>query len=553
MNILLKRTIILIFLSGNLFAQNSWNEHKDIIYARVDGRELTLDLYIPENVRFPYLLVWVHGGAWRSGSKNDVPMEFVKNGYATASVDYRLSEEAKFPAAVHDIKAAIRFLRAKAEDYGYWAETITVAGSSAGGHLAALVGVSNSQSEADGNPGDYNDYSSDVQAIINYFGPANLNTILMQSTPHGLSVRIPALQLFLGGQPETIPDLARLASPVHHVDEKDPPLLIFHGEQDPQVPVNQSLELDLKYKKSGLNSELHIIPGAAHGGDVFFNEKYLTIALNFLEKVKRLHFGPYSYRHKDVPKGTVTQHSWQSRIFEGTTRDYYIYVPAQYSPEKPAALMVFQDGHTYVNEEGDQRVPIVFDNLIHYKQMPVTIGLFINPGHKGQQPPESPWRNDNRVNEYDTLSNHYVTFLTEEIIPEIEKKYTISTNPKMKAIGGLSSGAICAFTAAWQRPDYFHKVLSQIGSYTNIKGGHNYPFIIRKQDKKDIKIFMQGGSRDLDNPFGNFWISNLQMEAALKFKDYEFKFVKDDGEHSGYRGGLILPEALIWLWSDVMN
>jgi enterochelin esterase-like enzyme len=262
------------------------------------------------------------------------------------------------------------------------------------------------------------------------------------------------------------------------------------------------------------------------------------------------HLGPDSQRKEGVPKGVVSKYEWQSKMYNNF-REYYVYVPAQYDSSKPAALMVFQDGHAYVNDSGDFRMPVVYDNLIYQKKLPVTICLFVNPGHNTKDYPESRFRVSNRADEYDVLDDRYTVMLMDEIIPELKKKYNISNDPKMHGIGGLSSGAICAFTAAWEHPEYFHKVLSQIGSYTNIRGGNNYPFIIRKHKKKDIKIFMQDGSNDLNNEHGDWWLANLEMESALKFKGYEFKFEKGSGTHSGKHGGAILPESLIWLWSDI--
>jgi enterochelin esterase-like enzyme len=262
--------------------------------------------------------------------------------------------------------------------------------------------------------------------------------------------------------------------------------------------------------------------------------------------------GPDSQQKDGVPKGTVTKHEWRSKIYNNF-REYYIYVPAQYDATKPAALMVFQDGHSYVNDSGHFRVSIVYDNLIHQNKLPVTICLFVNPGHNTKDYPPNRFAASNRADEYDALDDRYSVLLMDEIIPELKKKYNISNDPKMHGIGGLSSGAICAFTAAWEHPEYFSKVLSHIGSYTNIRGGNNYPSIIRKHKKKDIKIFMQDGTNDLDNEHGNWWLANLEMESAFKFKGYEFKFEKGTGTHSGKHGGSILPESLIWLWSDVTN
>ena len=260
--------------------------------------------------------------------------------------------------------------------------------------------------------------------------------------------------------------------------------------------------------------------------------------------------GKDSMRHDGVPRGKVTQHEFRSKVFEGTLRDYYIYVPQQYSGDEPAAVMVFQDGHSYVGEEGQFRVPAVFDNLIAQKRMPVTIGIFINPGHHGDSMPENRWRGSNRSFEYDSLTDQYARFLLEEILPEVSKSYKLSTAAKDRAICGISSGGICAFTVAWERPDQFSKVLSHVGSFTNIRGGHVYPALIRKTEPKPVRVFLQDGDGDLDNAHGNWWLSNLQMDAALKFSKYDYKFVGGTGGHNGIHGGAILPESLEWLWRD---
>jgi acetyl esterase/lipase len=262
-------------------------KHKDVVYATVAGKDLKLDVYMPAGVTAPRLLVWVHGGAWRSGTKENVPKIFAEKGFAIASLDFRQSTEARFPAAVHDIKAAIRFLRAKAAEYGYRNERIAIGGSSSGGHLAALVGVTNGHKELEGTLGKYLDQSSDVSAIVDYFGATNLATILSQSTPHGLSVRKPALELLLGALPDSVKMLAQLASPVSHVDKNDPPLLIIHGDQDPQMPINQSHELEGQYRKLNLDVYFDVVHGAAHGGDIFFSGDHLQLALTFLQRTLR--------------------------------------------------------------------------------------------------------------------------------------------------------------------------------------------------------------------------------------------------------------------------
>jgi enterochelin esterase-like enzyme len=270
----------------------------------------------------------------------------------------------------------------------------------------------------------------------------------------------------------------------------------------------------------------------------------------------RYPLGPDSRRHDSVPRGTVTEDRvWKdSQVFPGTIRRWSMYVPAQYDESQPAALMVFQDGHTYLKEDGDFRVPVVFDNLIAKGDMPVTIGVFVDPGHKKQELPATrDWRPapENRSFEYDTLSGDYAEFLLTEILPEVKKEYNITDDPEGHAICGISSGGICAFTVAWERPDAFRKVLTHVGSFTNIRDGDRYPGMIRKGSKKrPMRILMQDGANDLDNRHGNWPLSNKQMYAALVFRGYDVKFVYGEGSHNGNHGGAILPESLKWLWRD---
>ena len=244
----------------------------DIPFATVDGNELALDIYMPSAADNPPLLVWVHGGAWRAGSRKSVSsLAYVEAGYALASVSYRLSGVAPFPAQSHDIKGAIRFLRANAGAYGYDASRIGILGSSAGAHLAALVGVTNGNEELEGDVGGNLDQSSDIAAIVSYFPATNLTSILDQSTPFGLNLRVPSLEALFGGPMEDKTELARLASPVFHVDADDPPLFLLHGDQDPQMPINQSHELHGVYKEQGLGVEFEVVHGSPHGGPAFFD------------------------------------------------------------------------------------------------------------------------------------------------------------------------------------------------------------------------------------------------------------------------------------------
>jgi enterochelin esterase family protein len=246
-----------------------------------------------------------------------------------------------------------------------------------------------------------------------------------------------------------------------------------------------------------------------------------------------------------VPKGKLTQMPpWTSRIFPGTTRDWWVYVPAQYTADA-AAVMVFQDG-----AGARQYVVPVFDNLIAQGDIPVTVGIFVEPG--GIKAPR-----DNRSFEYDTLSDQYARFLLEEILPEVEKTVRLRRDAAGRAIAGQSSGAIAAFTVAWERPDAFSKVLSGIGSFTNIQsgktlreGGHNYAAMIRKTARKPIRIFMQDGANDLDNQHGSWWLANQTLARSLAFAGYDYKFEQGQGFHNNNHMRAILPDALRWLWRN---
>lgn len=247
-----------------------------------------------------------------------------------------------------------------------------------------------------------------------------------------------------------------------------------------------------------------------------------------------------------VPKGTLRQMPpWRSKVFEGTTRDWWVYVPAQLRPGTRAAVTVFQDGASYKDY-----VPAVFDNLIDRGDIPVMVGIFISPGVRADGAA-------NRSFEYDTLSPQYTSFLVGEILPEVEKMAPLRADAASRAIVGASSGGICAFTVAWERPDQFAKVVSWIGSFTNIasgatlrEGGHNYPALIRRTPKKPIRVFLQDGSNDLDNQAGNWWLGNLQMEKALAFAGYDYKAVWGEGFHSHRHGRSMFPDTLRWLWRD---
>jgi enterochelin esterase family protein len=255
----------------------------------------------------------------------------------------------------------------------------------------------------------------------------------------------------------------------------------------------------------------------------------------------------YAIRPDNVPQQGVSKGelrkmpNWKSKIFDGTDREWWIYIPAGTTGSVP--VMVFQDGqwaHRYV--------PTTLDNLIAKKEIPAMAAVFIAPGTFADG-------KSNRSFEYDTLSDQYVRFLLEEMLPETSKVIPLRTDAESRAISGNSSGGICAFTAAWERPDAFHRVFSCIGSFANIAmgptqraGGHNYPFLVRANEKKPIRVFLQDGENDLDNRFGNWFLGNLQMEKALAYAGYDYKVAWGKGFHSDAHGQAILPDVLRWLW-----
>lgn len=278
----MKKWLLILFLIQQINALAQ--EHKDVVYAKTPQRDLTLDVYLPAQVSNAQLIIWVHGGAWHGGSKENPPKELLQKGYALASIEYRLSTEAVFPAMIHDIKASIRFLRANQKKYGYRADKIILWGSSAGGHLAAVAALSNNDPFLEGTLGDYRGTSSRVDLLLDLYGPSNFKNILAQSTPHGLNVRTPALALFFGKPLEKVDkELVEKASPVFLADAQDPPTFLAHGNQDPQVPINQSIELHLKLKALQVKSELHFLNEMGHGGKDFSAPDFVNLMDQFIK------------------------------------------------------------------------------------------------------------------------------------------------------------------------------------------------------------------------------------------------------------------------------
>jgi enterochelin esterase-like enzyme len=274
--------------------------------------------------------------------------------------------------------------------------------------------------------------------------------------------------------------------------------------------------------------------------------------------------GPDSLPREGVAKGELRgPFTLPSNAYPGTQHTYWVYVPAQYAPKVPASLMVFNDGQAFKNMDGDLRVPNVVDNLIDRRELPVMLVVFINPGRRPDQPEPTPqeWgdRTTNRPTEYNTLDDKYARVICDELMPALNKEFNIAKDPERRGIGGASSGAIAAFTVAWDRPNEFRKVLSLIGSFVNLRGGDAYPGIVRKTDTKPLRIFMQDGRNDNrgvrpDNPAyderRDWFLQNVRLMQALSEKGYDLNYSWGIGRHSQKHGGAILPEMMRWLWRD---
>jgi enterochelin esterase family protein len=261
-------------------------------------------------------------------------------------------------------------------------------------------------------------------------------------------------------------------------------------------------------------------------------------------------YGPDSYVQPGVPQGKLSERlTHTSRLYEGMTSNYWIYVPAQYDPKTPAALMVWQDGESFANRDGNRRLLNAADNLTHQKKIPVMIHVLVSPGTIGERRMRSIL--------YDTVSDKYVRFLRDELLPEVYAKYNVRRDGYSRGIAGVSSGGICAFNAAWHAPEQFSRVLSWIGSFTSIQwdrqtgvGGHDYPFMVRKQPKRNIRVWLQEGSEDLENTHGSWPLQNIQLANSLKLREYDFHLSLGNGTHNSAHGSAELPAELAWLWRD---
>ncbi|MFN7918572.1 MAG: alpha/beta hydrolase-fold protein [Bryobacteraceae bacterium] len=329
--------------------------------------------------------------------------------------------------------------------------------------------------------------------------------------------------------------LGHLDEFVFAVDSAKPPTLVI--DDGAPIKMNKSGAGSwfgtAKLKTGRTHSFHYMVDGKPFGGD-----------LNMPA------FGPDSYAKPGVPQGKLDgKHVHTSQIYPGMKSDYWVYVPAQYDPATPAAFMIWQDGEVLVNREAPSRAQVVFDNLTHEKKIPVILHILISPGSVDQK--------RMRSIEYDMMDDRYVRFLRDEVIPEVGKKYNLRKDGYSHAIAGDSSGGICAFNAAYTHPEYFTRALSRIGSFTSIQwqpgvidGGNLYPFKIRKEPRRNIRVWLQDGAEDLENNHGSWPAQNIAMANSLKMQEYDFRFVFGNGAHSRNAGHSELPEEMVWLWRD---
>ncbi len=323
--------------------------------------------------------------------------------------------------------------------------------------------------------------------------------------------------------------------------EQTPTLFV---DNRPFPPMKRIRRSRIWFQTGKLNS------GAAHA---FY---YMVGRAQFGGRTDFPAYGPSSYPQAGVPQGRLSEKMIHtSKIYDGMKSEYWVYVPAQYDPKAPAALMVWQDGQGFTSRDSGPRLPTVIDNLIHQKKIPVMIQVLIAPGSIGEK--------RMRSIQYDTVSDRYARFLRYELLAEVQSGYNIRRDAYSRGIGGQSSGGICAFNVAWHQSDQFSRVLSRIGSFTsiqwkfgqpdpkeNLEGGHAYPFKVRKEPKRNIRVWLDDGANDLENDHGSWPLQNIQLANSLKFKNYDFRFSFGNGTHNTAQGNAELPEALTWLWRD---
>jgi enterochelin esterase family protein len=556
---------------------------RNIPYTEKGDERQVLDVYSPANARDLPVVFWIHGGGWQAGDKTEVqvkPLAFMDEGFVFVSTNYRLLPSVDMATIVRDVARSIHWVHDHIAEYGGDPDRLLIMGHSAGAQLAALICTDDRYLKAEGLSLAITKACVPVDGDT-YDVPAIIETAETRWRVHGLPPAKFGHREKFGNDPAKHRDF----SAVTHVakDKGIPPFLILYVAEHPDTTA-QALRLGNVLKDAGLPVTLYGARETTHSkinADLGKPDDPATQKLfDFLEKVlskerdgrsvtpaapnpdSQYRLGPDSLPQEGVPKGEIRgPYTLPSTVYPGTQHTYWVYVPLQYDPATPAALMVFQDGQAFKDEKGDMRAQNVMDNLIYRREIPVMIGVFINPGRRPDQPEPTPrnWgdRDTNRPTEYNSLDDKYARVITEELMPALAKEYNISTDPEMHGIGGSSSGAIAAFTVAWERPDQFRKVLSNVGSFVNLRGGHVYPERVLASEKKPIRVFLcdgrndnRGGRRRGYDEKMDWFYQNVRLMKALTQKGYDVNYSWGMNQHGQKFGGAVLPEMMRWLWRD---
>ncbi len=553
--------------------------------------DVRLLLYRPLAATAPLAaLLWIHGGGYVAGSP-DWDDQYIKGlatelGCCIASVDYRLAPETPFPGPVEDCYAALQWLHGEATKLGVDAARIGIAGLSAGGGLCAALGLL---------ARDRGKIKLCFQAPLQPMLDDRAATAAYEHPFAGEFIWKKAHNEFgwsamLGHEPG-LDGVSPYAAAARADDLSGlPPTYIAVGAID--LFVEEDIDYARRLMRAGVSTELHVYPGACHGFNLLAPEAQVSKAYRrdliaalrrglgiepaqatsqpalmqqlatmlpgiptqdlgrfarSLSVTEPYGLGAGSLHQDGVPRGKLTVgRCAPGIIYPGVAHDYQVYVPQQYDGSQPAMLMVFQDGARYLGPE--LNAVCVLDQLIATGAIAPTVAVFVQPGEQGPGLPIY-GGSDNRSVEYDSLGDAYARFLLDELLPVATQGLNISDDPAQRAICGLSSGGICAFNVAWERPDAFGLVVSHCGSFVNIRGGHQLASHVRQAPKKSLRVFLQTGENDLNIVFGDWLNANHELASAMTYKGYEHQLVVGQGGHSLAHGGAIFPDTMRWLWS----
>jgi enterochelin esterase family protein len=467
---------------------------------------------------------------------------------------------AKVQDQIEDVKSALAWVYQNADQYKVDRRRIALLGESAGAYLVDYVAMMAPK-------------ATPIAAVVSFYGSADM---VLQQKAKPMTETMRAL---FGVSESNAEARLRAVSPYYMVHKDLPPFLLLHGTADEQVPYEQSPRFCEALKAAGDQCELYSVAGGRHGmgqweqhaDQLAYKDKVVewlsktipAAQTSALDPDLFYRLSPDAMPQAGVPQGEIRgPFTLPSQAYPGTQHTYWVYVPAQYDAVVPVSLMIYNDGQAFMNPVGDVRAPVVMDNLIFRREIPVMIGVFINPGRRPDQPEPDlhNWgdRDTNRPTEYNTLDDKYARVIVDELLPALRKEYNMSPDPERHGIGGSSSGAIAAFTVAWQRPDQFRKILSNVGSFTNLRGGNAYPDIIRGSGKKPLRVFLVDGRNDNRalkpddsyDPTRDWFYQNVRMQQALAEKGYDVNYAWGIGRHGQKMLQTVFPEMMRWLWRD---